>query len=145
MPSKCNQVGTIHSHYKQGGLRLESLSDSPKTQSKCQVWDSRFSLFFFLMWTIFFEVLNLLQYCFCFMFWFLGHEAYRILAPQPGMEPTHTPHTGRQSLNHWTTSEVPRFSLSPKLVPLATICHSPRLNPQPLLGCVHAYDKGCCC
>ena len=33
--------------------------------------------------------LNLLQYCFCFMFWFFGPEACGILAPQPGIEPTH--------------------------------------------------------
>ena len=32
-------------------------------------------------------LLNLLQYCFCFMFWFSGHEACGILAPSPGMEP----------------------------------------------------------
>ena len=40
------------------------------------------------MWTIlkaFIE--NLLQYCFCFMFWFFGHEVCQILAPQPGIEP----------------------------------------------------------
>ena len=30
---------------------------------------------------------NLLQYCFCFMFWFFGCEACGILAPQPGIEP----------------------------------------------------------
>ena len=28
------------------------------------------------------SLLNLLQYCFCFMFWFFGHEACGILAPQ---------------------------------------------------------------
>ena len=33
------------------------------------------------------SLLNLLQYCFCFMFWFVGHEACRILAPLPGIEP----------------------------------------------------------
>ena len=38
--------------------------------------------FFFLK-----SLLNLLQYCFCFMFWFFGPEAYGILAPQPGIEP----------------------------------------------------------
>ena len=32
--------------------------------------------------------MNVLQYCFYFMFWFFGHEACRILAAQPGMEPT---------------------------------------------------------
>ena len=50
---------------------------------------------YFILKTIFFNVdpflkslLNLLQYCFCFMFWFFGLEACRILAPQPGIEPT---------------------------------------------------------
>ena len=33
------------------------------------------------------SLLNLLQYCFCFMFWYFGHEACGILAPQPGIEP----------------------------------------------------------
>ena len=31
----------------------------------------------------FFKVLNLLQYCFCFMFCFFGQKACGILAPQP--------------------------------------------------------------
>ena len=31
--------------------------------------------------------LNLLQYCFCFMFWVFGQEACKILAPWPGLEP----------------------------------------------------------
>ena len=31
---------------------------------------------------------NLLQYCFCFMFWFFGCKECGILAPQPGIEPT---------------------------------------------------------
>ena len=48
----------------------------------------RKTFFFFLMWTIlkaFIE--NLLQYCFCLMFWFFGHEVCPILAPQPGIDP----------------------------------------------------------
>ena len=32
-------------------------------------------------------LLNLLQYCFCSVFCFFGHEACGILALQPGMEP----------------------------------------------------------
>ena len=44
----------------------------------------------------------MLQNCFCFMFWFFGHEACGILAPWPGMEPC----IGRWSLNHWTTGQV---------------------------------------
>ena len=42
---------------------------------------------FVLMWSIFKVFLNLLQYCFCFMFWFSGHEACGILAPKPGIKP----------------------------------------------------------
>ena len=37
----------------------------------------------FLIWTI----LNLLQYCFCFMFWFLVCGACGLLSPQPGIKP----------------------------------------------------------
>ena len=34
------------------------------------------------------SLLNLLVYCFCFMFFgFPGHEEYGILPPQPGTEP----------------------------------------------------------
>ena len=43
---------------------------------------------FFLMWIIFLKsLLNLLQYCFHFMFWFFGREACGIRVPQPGIEP----------------------------------------------------------
>ena len=34
------------------------------------------------------SLMNLLRYCFCFMFWLLGHVACGILAPQPGIKPT---------------------------------------------------------
>ena len=34
---------------------------------------------------------NLLQYCFCLMFWFFGYRAYGNLAPQPGIKPTKWP------------------------------------------------------
>ena len=37
------------------------------------------------------------------MFWFFGHEAYGILAPEICVS-----RIGRQSLNHWTSREVPR-------------------------------------
>ena len=47
-------------------------------------------------------LLNLLQYCFCFLFCFFSQEACRILAPQPEMEPT------PPALNHWTAREIPR-------------------------------------
>ena len=50
------------------------------------------------------QQLNLLQCCFCFMFWCFGHEAYGILA---SWDWTCTPCLGRWSLNHWTGSKVP--------------------------------------
>ena len=34
------------------------------------------------------SLLHLLHYYFCFMLWYFGHQAYRILAPQLGIEPT---------------------------------------------------------
>ena len=33
------------------------------------------------------SLLNLLQYCFCSIFWFFGPEACGILAPHPGIKP----------------------------------------------------------
>ena len=42
----------------------------------------------FLMRTIFKAVLNLLQYCFYFIFWFFGHEACAILAPWLWIKPS---------------------------------------------------------
>ena len=47
-----------------------------------------FKFFFFLCGPVLKSLLNLLQYCFCFMFWFLVWKAHGILAPQPGIEPT---------------------------------------------------------
>ena len=44
---------------------------------------------FFLMWTIFKKsLLNLLQFCFYFMFWFFGGKVCGILTRWPGIEPT---------------------------------------------------------
>ena len=47
--------------------------------------------FFFLMWIILFvglrSLLNLLQYCFSFMFWFFNSEVCGISAPLRGLEP----------------------------------------------------------
>ena len=40
-----------------------------------------------MMGTIFKVLLHFfLQYCFHFIFWFLGHKAYGILVPRPGIE-----------------------------------------------------------
>ena len=37
------------------------------------------------------DSLSLLQHCFCFRFWFFGHEACGILVPDEGSNPHH-PH-----------------------------------------------------
>ena len=47
-----------------------------------------FLKFFFSCGLFLKSLLNLLQYCFCFMFWFFGQEACGILAPRPGIEST---------------------------------------------------------
>ena len=46
-------------------------------------------VYFFFFWCGLFlkPLLNLLQHCFCCMFWFPGHEASGILTPWPGIEP----------------------------------------------------------
>ena len=44
--------------------------------------------YFYIILLLFLKpLLNLLQYCFCFMFWCFGREACGLLAPQPGIEP----------------------------------------------------------
>ena len=44
------------------------------------------------------------------MFWFFGHKACGILAPQPGIEPPRPALEG-EVFNHWTAREVPLSSL----------------------------------
>ena len=52
------------------------------------------------------RLLNLLQYCFCFMFWFFfGREACGLLASWPGIEPI-APARGAEVL----TAELPEKS-----------------------------------
>ena len=52
------------------------------------IFEVFFLLFVFKYGLFLKSVLNLLQYCFCFMFWFFGREACEILALWPGVEPT---------------------------------------------------------
>ena len=62
-------------------------------------------VFFFLSGPFLKSLLNLLQYCFCFISCFFDHEAGEILAPQPRIEPA-PPCIGRPSPSHWTAREV---------------------------------------
>ena len=50
---------------------------------------------FFLHGPFFKSLLNLSQCCFCFMFWFFGHQAFGILTPWPGIKPTPSALEGR--------------------------------------------------
>ena len=65
-----------------------------------------FKRFFFLMWNIFKVFIEFATILFWFMFWYFGHKACGILAPQPGIEPTPSALEG-EVFNHWTTREVP--------------------------------------
>ena len=65
------------------------------------------------------SLLNLLQYCFCFMLWCFWSQGMWDLS-SPTRDRTHHPCTGRWSLNHWTTREGPywTFRSSPGPYPL---------------------------
>ena len=68
-------------------------------QTMKHTWDLRLRFHFIMIFLHFFffkifwcgpffkSLLNLLQYCFCFMSWFLGPKACGILTPWPGIEP----------------------------------------------------------
>ena len=64
------------------------------------------------MWAIFKAFIEFVTILFLFYgFLVSGCEAYGILAPWPGIEPT-TTCIGRWRLNHQTTREVPRPDIS---------------------------------
>ena len=55
---------------------------------KCNAYDGvEFGFFFFNVDHFLKSSLNLLQYCFCFMFCFFGHKTRGIFAPRSGIEP----------------------------------------------------------
>ena len=54
------------------------------------------------------SLFNLLQYCFCFIFWFLSCMRDLSFLTRDW---THTLSTGRQSLTHWTAREVPWLAI----------------------------------
>ena len=72
-------------------------------------WLSSFFLFldfFFRCGPFLKSLLNLLHYCFRFMFWVSGHVASGILVSQPAIEPV-SPAFAVWSLNHWTAWKFP--------------------------------------
>ena len=67
---------------------------------------------------------NLLLYCFCFIFWFFGHEEFKIFSPPIRGSNLHPLH-GKWSLNHWTAREVPHFFFLNRWILLALFIHHP--------------------
>ena len=80
------------------------------------------------------SLLNLLQYCFCFMFRFFGQEACGILVPQPGTE--HSPPVLEGEVLTRTTREVTLSVLSyPTATQISSVSpgvYSPSLCGQSL-------------
>ena len=77
------QLGITH-----GGLERVQHDLVAKKQTTTSI-DSNYFFKIFLKCIPFKKsLLNLLQCCFCFMFWFLGQKACGILAAWPWMEPT---------------------------------------------------------
>ena len=77
------------------------------------------TFYLFCVWDFwcgsFFKVfIELLQYCFCLLFWFFGCEACGLLVPRPGIEPAACCRL-RWSLNCWTTRKVLIVSTPEKL------------------------------
>lgn len=68
-------------------------------------------------------LLNLLQYCFCFMSWFFGHEACGILAPQPGAEPILLASEGEVLITRLPGKSLMAFLFLP-LMSLGGVCLS---------------------
>ena len=69
----------------------------------------KFALIFLKLFFFFWHgpfLMSLLQYCFCFMVWFFGKSGIWDLN-SPARDWTYTLYIGKQSLNHWTTREVP--------------------------------------
>ena len=77
----------------------------------------------FLSFFFFKSLLNLLQYCFCFMFWFFWPRGMWDLS-SPNRDWTRTPCIGRWSLNHWTAREVPLHSFLNLLLSSYSFCLS---------------------
>ena len=70
-----------------GSQRIRhDLVTKQKQQHKDLGFIFKVCVFFFLRGPFLKSLLNLLQYHFCFMFWFFGCEMHGILAPQPGTE-----------------------------------------------------------
>ena len=100
-----------------GLSRVFSSTTVGKHQLHCKMCDlaplclslATFCLFVWCGSFFFKSLLNLLYYCFCFMFQFFGLEVYGILNPQRSNQ---YPQIRRWSPEHWTVGEVLCLNLS---------------------------------
>ena len=75
-------------HHWQAQRTRETPRLSGQTTAHLTRWGQCSGVLLFLWCGQFLSLLlNLLQYCFCFMFWFFGQEACRSLAPRPRIKP----------------------------------------------------------
>ena len=87
---KC--VGGKHSrHLNNTGIWEERHIKQTRTAQRIITGETLafFLRIFFLHGSFFKSLLNLIQYHFCFMFWFFGHKVCGILDPQIGIEPSY--------------------------------------------------------
>ena len=113
-----------------------------KEQNLTVLWLQFYSRSFFFFFKIFLcgpflkSLLSLLQYCFCFMFWFFSHEACGILAPWPGIEPV-PPALEGEVLNTGLPSKSPR-SLFLSCVKKESYCRLVVILP---IHCISSFPK----
>ena len=80
--------------FASGGQSIVTSASASVLPINIQGWSFSYTLLFlkiFLCGPFFKSFSNLLQYCFCFMFWLFGHEACGILAHRPGTKPAASP------------------------------------------------------
>ena len=113
-PPRPGLLGSIPSFWWFFSLLMQTNFPEPSQVTALHPWKLVLSDFlssssFFFNWCELFlkSLQNLLQYCFCFMFWVFGCEACGILAPWPGIKPA-PPALEDEVSTCWTTRAVPR-------------------------------------
>ena len=84
------------------------------------------------------SVLNLLQHCFCFMFWFFGPKACGMLASPPGMEPAPSVLEGKV-----LTTRPPGKSSQPFSCVLLQHPHLSTYTQFSLISSSHSSQRDC--
>ena len=154
-PVHCQLLEFTQTHVHWVGDAIQP-SHLPKVESKIlPLWSSNAHCIdssppFFFLKTFWCEpflksLLNLLQFCFCFVFWFFGHhEACGTLGPRQGIEPETTALEGE----FVTTGPPGKFQQLPISIPLVpspdfSLMSIPSLNITGCTGPVEKYATTC--